>query len=103
MVVVLIAHAKVDRFEDPESPPYDRYSPRLHKLASALVTEWCDAVLFANRKFRTESSDAGFNRKRSIAHAIGKDGGDRVLRTLGGPSCVAKNRYGIVADLPLSW
>lgn len=30
MVVVLIAHSKVERFEDPESSPYDRYSPRLH-------------------------------------------------------------------------
>jgi hypothetical protein len=31
MMVVLIAHAKIERFEDPESPAYDRYSPRLHK------------------------------------------------------------------------
>src|SRR5262249_34346250 len=50
MVVVLVAHAKIERFEDPESSPYDRYAPRLHKLASALVCEWCDAVLFATRK-----------------------------------------------------
>ena len=75
MVVVLIAHAKVEKFEDPESAAYDRYSPRLHKHAAALVCEWCDAVLFATRKFRTQSEDAGFNRKRAIANAIGKDGG----------------------------
>ena len=103
MVVLLIAHAKVEKFEDPESSPYDRYSPRLHKHAAALLTEWCDAVLFATRKIRTQSEDAGFNRKRTIAHPIGKDGGDRILRCVGGPSCVAKNRYGIVEDLPLSW
>ena len=47
MVVLMIAHAKVEKFEDPESPPYDRYSPRLHKHAAALISEWCDAVLFA--------------------------------------------------------
>lgn len=103
MVVVLIAHSKVERFEDPESSPYDRYSPRLHKHACALISEWCDAVLFATRKFRTQSEDAGFGRKRTIAQAIGKDGGERVLRTVGGPSCVAKNRYGITDDLPLAW
>ncbi len=103
MLVVLIAHAKVERFEDPEAPPYDRYSPRLHKHATALVTEWCDAVLFATRKFRTQSDDAGFGRKRTIAKAIGKDGGERILRTTGGPSCVAKNRYGLTEELPLSW
>jgi hypothetical protein len=75
MVILLIAHSKVERFEDPESSPYDRYSPRLHKHAAALVSEWCDAVLFATRRIRTQSEDAGFNRKRTIAHAIGKDGG----------------------------
>ena len=103
MVVLLIAHSKVERFEDPESSPYDRYSPRLNKHAAALVSEWCDAVLFATTKIRTQSEDAGFNRKRTIAHAIGKDGGERILRCVGGPSCVAKNRYGITSELPLSW
>lgn len=103
MVVLLIAHSKVERFEDPESSPYDRYTPRLHKHAAALVSEWADAVLFATRKIRTQSEDAGFNRKRTIAHAIGKAGGERILRCVGGPSCVAKNRFGITEDLPLSW
>jgi hypothetical protein len=103
MVIMLIAHSKVERFEDPESSPYDRYSPRLHKHAAALLSEWADAVLFATRKIRTQTEDAGFNRKRTIAHAIGRDGGDRILRCVGGPSCVAKNRYGIIEELPLSW
>jgi hypothetical protein len=103
MVVVLIAHAKVEKFEDPESSPYDRYSPRLHKHAAALISEWCDAVLFATRKVRTQTEDAGFGRKRTIAHALGKDGGERILRCVGGPSCIAKNRYGLTEDLPLSW
>lgn len=101
MVVVMIAHSKVERFEDPEAASYDRYSPRLHKHAGALVSEWCDAVLFATRKIRTHSEDAGFNRKRNIAHAVGRD--ERILRCVGGPSCVAKNRYGITDELPLSW
>jgi hypothetical protein len=103
LVTILIAHAKVEKFEDPESSPYDRHSPRLHKHAAALVCEWCDAVLFATRKFRTQSEDNGFGRKRTIAHALGKDGGERVLRCVGGPSCVAKNRYGIPLEIPLSW
>jgi hypothetical protein len=103
MVVVLIAHAKVEKFEDPESAAYDRYSPRLHKHAAALVTEWTDAVLFATRKFRTETEKAGFNRTRTVATAVGMDGGERILRTVGSPACIAKNRYGLPAELPLSW
>lgn len=103
MLVLLIAHSKIERFEDPETSAYDRYSPRLHKNAASLLCEWVDAVLFATRRIRTQSEDAGFNRKRTIANGIGKGGGDRILRCVGGPSCVAKNRFGITDDLPLSW
>ncbi len=103
MAVILIAHTKVERFEDPESSSYDRYTPRLHKHANAVVTEWADAVLFATRKFRTESEDVGFGRERTIAVGIGKDGGERILRTVGGPSCIAKNRYNLPYELELSW
>jgi hypothetical protein len=93
----------VEKFEDPEAMAYDRYSPRLHKHACSLVCEWADAVLFATRKIRVQQEDAGFNRKRGVAHSIGKDGGERILRTIGGPACVAKNRFGLPEQLPLSW
>jgi hypothetical protein len=103
MVVVCIAHARVEKFEDPEATSYDRYSPRLHKHACSLVCEWADAVLFATRKIRVQQEDAGFNRKRGVAHGIGKDGGERILRTIGGPSCVAKNRFALPEQISLSW
>jgi len=103
MLVMLLAHAKVERFEDPESAAYDRYSPRLHKHAGALLTEWVDAVLFATRRIRVQREEAGFSRERGVALAIGKDGGERLLKTVGGPSCVAKNRYSLPAELPLEW
>ena len=103
MACILIAHAKIEKFEDPESPAYDRYSPRLHKHASALISEWVDCVLFATRRFRTQKEDAGFNRERTIATPIGAEGGERIIRTVGGPACVAKNRFNLPAELPLSW
>jgi hypothetical protein len=103
MCVILLAHAKVEKFEDPEHSTYDRYSPRLHKHATALITEWADAVLFATRKIITKTEDGGFGRDRTIAAGLGKDGGERVLRTVGSPACVAKNRYSLPAELPLSW
>jgi hypothetical protein len=103
MLVLLTAHAKIERFEDPEANAYDRFVPRLHKYAAALLCEWCDAVLFATRKIRTRTESAGFNRQRTIASSLGRDGGDRILRCVGGPSCVAKNRFGIAEELPLCW
>jgi hypothetical protein len=103
MCVILLAHAKVEKFEDPEHSAYDRYSPRLHKHANALITEWADAVLFATRMIITKTEDAGFNRSRTTAAGLGKDGGERILRCVGSPACVAKNRYDLPAELPLSW
>ena len=103
MAVLLIAHAKVEKFEDPEAATYDRYSPRLNKHACALLTEWSDAVLFATRKFRTEKEEQGFGKERNIAVGVGSGGGERILRCVGSPACIAKNRYGLPAELPLSW
>ena len=103
LAVLLIAHSKIERFEDPEGAAYDRYAPRLHKLAAALVTEWCDAVFFATRKVRVATEDRGFNRVRGVAYPLGKEGGDRILKTTGGPTCVSKNRYGLPEEIELSW
>ena len=99
MMVILVAHAKVERFEDPENAAYDRYTPRLHKHAASLIAEWVDAVLFANKKFRV-SKDGN---DRAVATPIGADGGERVIRTVGSPACIAKNRFGLPGEIPLSW
>jgi hypothetical protein len=98
MMAILVAHSKVERFEDPENAAYDRYTPRLHKHACGLLSEWVDAVLFANKKFRVQKEN-----ERAIAAPIGADGGERIIRTVGSPACIAKNRYGLPAELPLSW
>ena len=99
MAAILIAHAKIERFENPETETYDRYVPRLHKLASAVVQEWCDEVLFATYQVHTRQTDEGFNRKRT--QAIGS--GERILRTTERPAHVAKNRLGLPDELPLDW
>lgn len=96
MAIILLAHAKVERFEDPEHPAYDRYTPRLHKSACSLVCEWVDAVLFATKRMRIDS-DTG------RAAPVGADGGERVLRSNGSPACIAKNRFGLPSEFPLSW
>lgn len=99
MAVILLAHAGVSRFENPETDAYDRYTPRLHKTASAMVQEWCDAVLFATYEVHTTQTDEGFNKRRN--RAIGD--GERVLRCQERPYQVAKNRYDLPPELPLSW
>ena len=99
MAVILIAHCQIEKFENPETDSYDRYAPRLHKHASAMVQEWCDEVLFATYKVYTKTTDEGFNRKK----AKGVGTGERVLRTTERPAHMAKNRLGLPDELPLEW
>lgn len=89
MAVILLAHAEVKRFEAPDTDPYDRYQPKLHARASALVQEHVDGVLFGNYRVslvRTDPKD-----KNSKQRGVG--GGSRALYTTERPSHLAKNRW----------
>lgn len=99
MFVVLLAHCQIVKFEDPETDNYDRYCPRLHKYASAMVQEWCDEVLFANYKTYTKATEEGFNQKS----VKGVGSGERVVKTTQRPAHVAKNRLNLPDELPLLW
>ncbi|MEZ4651966.1 MAG: ATP-binding protein [Candidatus Eisenbacteria bacterium] len=99
MTVVLLAHSKIERFENPETESYDRYVPRLHKSASHLIQEWCDEVLFATYRVYVKQTEEGFGRKR--VHGIGS--GERILRTAERPAHMAKNRLGLPDEIPLAW
>jgi hypothetical protein len=99
MMIILIAHAKIERFENPETDAYDRYSPKLHKHASALLQEWCDEVLFCNYKVHTTQTEEGFGKKRN--RAIGD--GERIIRTTERPSHLAKNRLNMPPEIPLNY
>lgn len=99
MTVILLAHAKVEKFANPETDSYDRYSPRLHKAASYVIQEWCDEVLFATYKVFTKANDEGFNKTRTQ----GVGSGERVIRTTERPAHLAKNRLTLPPELPLDW
>ena len=103
MMVILVAHAKVERFEDPEKR-------RLRSLHTASSQARCEPDRrmgrrrsVRNKKFRVTKENAGFNGERAIAAPIGADGGERIIRTVGSPACIAKNRYGLPSEIPLSW
>lgn len=99
MVVVLIAHSEIKRFDAPDTEPYDRYQIKLHKRAAALVREWADVIGFAHQETFTQATDAGFNRR--VTRGVGS--GRRLLSVDERPAYDAKNRYRLRDDLPLEW
>lgn len=94
MNAVLLAHARVAQFKNPEGDDYDRYTLKLHEKASGLLKEWCDAVLFC--QYETFTHDKGGRTK-------GIDSGARVMHTVRRAAFDAKNRYGLPEKMPLSW
>jgi len=99
MVVILIAHTTIKRFDSPEVEPFDRYQPKLQERSNALVREWCDAVLFANYKTIVKHDDVGFNKTTNR----GISTGERLLYCNERPAYMAKNRYQLPDSIPLSW
>lgn len=102
MQIIMLAHAEVKTFNDPTHEPYDRYTPKLHKRASALLQEWADAVLFLNYKtfVTSDRATAGFNKGQELQKR-GVGTGQRVLHTEERPSHLAKNRYGLPPEMEL--
>lgn len=99
MLVILLAHAKVEKFENPSANSYDRYSPKVHKHVNGTIQEWADEVLFANYKVYTRDVEEGFNRTRTLG--IGQ--GDRVIYTTERPGHLAKNRLSLPDEIPLAF
>lgn len=96
--VLLIAHAVLKKFEQPdENGSYDRYTLKLNdspKTSIAnMVREWADIVLFANYKTRVVEVDGKMKAQ----------GGQRVMYTTHTPAWDAKNRFGLPDELPFDY
>ena len=99
MIVILIAHTTIKRFDSPEVEPYDRYQPKLQERSNAVCREWVDALMFANYKTIVKKDDVGFNQTSNR----GISTGERMLFTSERPAYMAKNRYNLPDSIPLSW
>lgn len=94
MNVVLIAHASIQRFENPQTEPYDQYRPKLPARSNALLQEWVDVLAFASFKVLIKKTDVGFN--NTVSRGITT--GERLLHLVEQPAFMAKNRYPGSAD-----
>jgi len=99
MQTIFLAHSQVKRFDDPLTDSYDRYTLDLHKGGAAIISEWCDLLMFANYRVNTVKSDVGFNQKKT--RAVGA--GERVLHTQERPGWVAKSRWALPESMSLDY
>lgn len=99
--VVLVGHAKVEKFDDPgEMGSYDRWQLKLRSTGktdnSTLVKEWADMVLFVNYKVIAVKADENGKSYRG-------QGGKRTMYANHQPSFDAKNRFGLPDEMPMDY
>lgn len=93
--VVLVAHATMRKFEQPdEMGAYDRWELKLQKKVAPLVKEWSDLLLFANYKTYVIKTDDNTTKAQ---------GGKRVIYTTHHPCWDAKNRHDLLDVIPLDF
>jgi len=105
MNIIIVAHATVKPFNDPEHEAYDRYMLKMDKRSDPLLREWADYVLFANWDTRVEQkTDAKGKPMPGLdGKPKAKSFGKRLLFTQRAAAFDAKRRFEIPDRLPLSW
>ena len=99
--VVVTAHAKIVKFEQPEeSGAYDMWTLKLGQKTGSqttpLVKEWCDMLLFCNYKIISVAADDTGKKYKA-------QGGKRVIYTMHSPCWDAKNRHGLPDEIPMEY
>jgi len=88
MRIIVIGHADVSRFNDPERETYDRYQLALDRENAKRLQQWADCVLFVNYDTVLRSVGEGFRERK-----VGADIDRRIVFTERRPAFDAKNRY----------
>lgn len=93
--VVITAHAKMRKFEQPdEMGAYDRWEMKLSKNSAPLLKEWADLLLFCNYQTFVVTAE---NKAQKA------QGGKRVMYTSHHPCWDAKNRHSLPDMLDLDY
>lgn len=96
--VVVIAHAALSKFEQPDAVgSYDRWTMKTSKQVAPLLREWCDMLLFANYKTVVEKSGSGPSAKNKAT------GARRVLYTTHNACWDGKNRFNLPDEVPFDY
>jgi hypothetical protein len=104
MMIVCLAHCKVEKIEPPDSEAWSSYTLDLHggtssqKGSARIVSEWCDILAFVTFEMIVKSKEGEYGKTRAKVTQ-----NDRVMYLEKRPAFHAKNRYNLPASLPLEW
>lgn len=94
--IIILGHAVMKLFKNPEGDDYDRYILRCNDKFAGLLIQWPDEVLFAKYDVITRKVSA-----KAKAKPIGEPG--RIVCTQKMGAYDAKNRHNLPPQMPLDW
>lgn len=89
--IIVIGHAEIKTYINPEGTDYDRFKLRLDKRNEPTIKEWAEANLFMNFETFVEKDQGSFQKDKGKARSLGR----RCLYTVRQAAYDAKNRYGL--------
>jgi hypothetical protein len=100
MTVIMLGHAMVKTFNNPDGENYDRYQLAMHQKAGDIIREWVDVMLFANYEVKVRKQENAIDKSKGKAVKIYTEENPRVVYTEERPAFIAKNRYSLPPVLP---
>jgi hypothetical protein len=85
--IVLIGHAVISKFKNPEGEPWDRYNMQLDNMSADYLISWCDNLLLLKNANRSSN-------KKGVS-------GSRTLYTSDSATHIAKNRLNLEPEIEM--
>jgi len=99
MGIILLAHTRIIKIEDPQTDTYTKHEPDLDKNICNHLQEWVDEVFFARHKIATAAKDAGFGKERVREISLN----ERIVYTSENSGFYAKRRIPMDDEMPLDF
>lgn len=99
MIVIVLAHAHVKAFRNPEGPEYDRYQLRMNDKAADELKAWPEVVGFL--KFESGGAVAPNEKDKKGAKAKAWATGRRILHLSPGAAFDAKSRISLEGEIEI--
>lgn len=94
MNVIILGHAQIKNFKNPEGEDYDRYIPRINEKAGGFLKEWVDVAGFC-------CFEEGGSKLKGETRSKGFSTGKRLVRLARTAAFDAKSRYAVPAEVEL--
>jgi DNA polymerase III delta prime subunit len=94
MNIIILGHAQIRNFKNPEGDDYDRYLPRIDLKAGGFLKEWCDVTGFC-------TFEEGGAKLKDTDRAKGFSTGRRIVKLARTAAFDAKSRYAVPAEVVL--